>query len=60
MCKRKGIIQVNSTVKADAKFLRRVFLGLVLLTTVSGGMAAVTTVQAMTAAQPGKCLFFCE
>ncbi len=37
---------MNSTVKADAKFLRRIFLGLVFLTTVAGGMVGFTTVQA--------------
>jgi hypothetical protein len=51
---------VNSTVKADARFLRRIFLGLVLLTTIAGGLAAYTTVQAMTAQGEGNCLVFCE
>jgi hypothetical protein len=37
---------MNSTVVADAKFLRRVFLGLVLLTTLAGGLAAFTTARA--------------
>jgi hypothetical protein len=37
---------VNSTVKADAKFLRRIFLALVFLTTIAGGMVGFTTVQA--------------
>jgi hypothetical protein len=37
---------VNSTVKADARFLRRIFLGLVLLTLIAGGMAGFTAVQA--------------
>jgi hypothetical protein len=37
---------VNSTVKADARFLRRIFLGLVLLTLLAGGMAGFTAVQA--------------
>jgi hypothetical protein len=39
---------VGTTVQADAKFLRRIFLGLVLMTLVTGGMAGFTTVQAMT------------
>jgi hypothetical protein len=52
--------QLNTTVKADAQFLRRVFLGLVFLTTVAGGFAAYTTVQAKTALSPGICLVFCE
>ncbi len=50
---------MNSTVTADAKFLRRVFLALVMLTIVAGGMAAFTTVQAMDKAEPGACHFFC-
>ena len=49
---------MNSTVSADAKFLRRVFLGLVMLTTLAGGMAAFTTVQAKSA--NGVCVMFCE
>ena len=41
-------MRVGNSVQADAKFLRRVFLGLVLMTIMTGGMAAFTTVQAMT------------
>jgi hypothetical protein len=51
---------VNTTVKADAAFLRRVFLALVLVTTVTGGLAAFTTVQAMNARGHSACLFFCD
>jgi hypothetical protein len=51
---------VNTTVKADARFLRRVFLSLVVLTTVAGGLAAYTTVQAKQAIDPNSCLIFCE
>ena len=50
---------MGNTVQADAKFLRRVFLGLVLMTLMTGGMAALTTVQAMTE-QAGSCLLFCQ
>jgi hypothetical protein len=50
---------VATTVQADAKFLRRVFLGLVFLTLVTGGMAGLTTVQAMTGGT-GACLMFCQ
>jgi hypothetical protein len=50
---------VGTSVQADAKFLRRIFLGLVFLTIVTGGMAGVTTVQAMTGAS-GACVMFCE
>ena len=52
--------QVSSTsVQADAKFLRRIFLGLVFLTLVTGGLAGFTTVQAMTGT-PGTCTTGCE
>ena len=44
--------------QADAKFLHRVFMGLVLLTLATGGMAALTAVQAMTE-QAGHCMVFC-
>ena len=50
---------MSSTVQADAKFLRRVFLGLVLLTLVTGAMAGLTTVQAMTEST-GYCVIFCQ
>ena len=50
---------VGSTVQADAKFLRRIFLGLVFLTLVTGGMAGLTTVQAMTG-NAGSCMIFCQ
>ena len=51
---------MSNTVKADAAFLRRVFLALVFVTTVTGGLAAFTTVQAMNAQGTKACLFFCE
>jgi hypothetical protein len=53
---------VNNTVsvKADAKFLRRIFAALVAATLVSGSMAALTTVQAMTAQGHSTCLIFCQ
>jgi hypothetical protein len=50
---------VGHTVQADARFLRRVLLGLILMTLVTGGMAGFTTVQAMTE-NPGACFIFCE
>ena len=52
-------VEVGNTVQADAKFLRRVLLGLVLMTLVTGAMAGLTTVQAMTE-QSGHCVFFCQ
>jgi hypothetical protein len=51
---------VNTTVKADAAFLRRVFLALVFVTAVTGGLAAFTTVQAMNAQGTKTCMFFCN
>jgi hypothetical protein len=50
---------VSTTVKADAAFLRRVFLGLVLVTALTGGLAAFTTVQAMQA-DGRTCVIFCN
>jgi hypothetical protein len=38
---------VNTTLSADAKFLRRVLFVLMTMTTIAGAMAALTTVQAM-------------
>lgn len=54
-----GEVIVGSTVQADAKFLRRVLLGLVLLTLGAGAMAGVTTVQAMTET-PDRCVITCQ
>ncbi len=48
-----------NSVQADTKFLRRVFLGLVFLTAVTGILAGFTTVQAMTE-QAGHCVIFCQ
>lgn len=50
---------MGSSVQADAKFLRRIFLGLVFLTLVTGIMAGVTTVQATTG-EAGSCVIFCQ
>ncbi len=41
---------MGSTAVADAKFLRRVFIGLVGLTLFTGGMAALAAAQAMNSA----------
>jgi hypothetical protein len=43
---------MSSPVQADAKFLHRIFMGLVLLTLVAGGMVGFTTAQAMTDIEP--------
>jgi hypothetical protein len=51
---------VNTTVKADAAFLRRVLMALVFVTTISGGLAAFTTVQAMNASGHSSCVLFCD
>ena len=56
----EGDYRVNNTVKADAAFLRRVFLALVFVTAISGGFAAFTTVQAMNAEAGKACVFFCN
>lgn len=50
---------MGSSVQADARFLRRVFLGLVLLTLATGIIAGLTTVQAKTG-EMGGCVFFCQ
>jgi len=50
---------VGSSVQADTKFLRRILFGLVLLTIATGGMASLTTVEAMTD-KSGACILFCE
>ena len=50
---------MGNTVQADAKFLRRVLLGLVFLTLATGSMAAVTTVQAKSEIA-GHCLVLCQ
>lgn len=50
---------MGTSVQADAKFLRRIFMGLVFLTLVTGAMAGFTTVQAMTGSS-GACVMFCE
>jgi hypothetical protein len=53
-----GVI-MSSTVAADAKFLRRVLMGLVVLTLFTGGMAAIATSQAMSG-EFSSCLMFCQ
>ena len=54
-----GYQVATSSVQADAKFLRRIFMGLVLLTLVTGGLAGFTTVQAMTGSA-ASCTGNCE
>jgi hypothetical protein len=43
---------VVNSVQADAKFLRRIFMTLVVLTLAAGGMIGLTAAQAMTDATP--------
>lgn len=50
---------MGNSVQADAKFLRRVLIGMMFLTVVTGAMAALTTVQAMTDAS-GHCVILCQ
>jgi hypothetical protein len=51
--------EVGTSVQADAKFLRRIFMALVLLTLATGGMAGFATVQAMTGV-PESCTAACD
>ena len=60
VCLRKGNNLVNTSIKADAKFLRRIFLGLVAATVISGCMAALTTVQANATSGSDTCQVFCQ
>jgi hypothetical protein len=46
---------VGTTQTADARFLRRIMMVLVLATLGSGAMAAVATVSAMSAQNAGTC-----
>jgi hypothetical protein len=50
---------VGSSVQADDKFLRRVLMGLMMLTAVTGLIAGLTTVQAMTET-PDHCVIGCQ
>ena len=43
---------MSNPVQADAKFLHRIFMALVLLTLAAGGMVGFTTAQAMTDIAP--------
>ena len=40
---------VNTVQQADARFLRRIFIGMVMLTILTGAMAGLATVNAMAA-----------
>ena len=50
---------MSQSVQADAKFLRRVLMGMVLLTLVTGALAGFTTVQAMSE-KSGTCVSLCQ
>jgi hypothetical protein len=50
---------LNNAVQADTKFLRRIFVALVLLTLVAGGMVGLTTAQATTDV-PAACTGSCQ
>jgi hypothetical protein len=50
---------LNNSVQADTKFLRRIFLALVLLTLAAGGMVGFTTAQATTDS-PTACTVSCQ
>ena len=51
---------LNNSVQADTKFLRRIFVALVVLTLAAGGMVGFTTAQAMTDANTTCALLFCQ
>ena len=53
------ILMSSVSVKADAKFLRRVLMALVGLTIMSGAVAGFTTVQAMKA-ETVACTINCQ
>ena len=40
---------MNTVTQADARFLRRIFIGMVMLTILTGAMAGLATVNAMAA-----------
>jgi hypothetical protein len=46
-----GFREMSGAVQADAKFLRRVLLGLIALTLLAGAMIGFTTAQAMSEAE---------
>jgi hypothetical protein len=50
---------LNNSVQADTKFLRRIFMALVVLTLAAGGMVGFTTAQATTD-ETAPCTLFCQ
>jgi hypothetical protein len=50
---------LNNSVQADTKFLRRIFMALIVLTLAAGGMVGFTTAQAMTD-ENTLCSWFCR
>jgi hypothetical protein len=50
---------LNNSVQADKKFLRRIFMALVVLTLAAGGMVGFTTAQATTDTNT-SCTLFCQ
>jgi hypothetical protein len=58
-CLKFGNAEMVNKTQADTKFLSRVLLGLVFMTLVTGGMAGLTAVEAMTEAT-GQCYFLCQ
>ena len=50
---------LNNSVQADTKFLRRIFVALVLLTLAAGGMVGFTAAQATTD-ENAPCTLFCQ
>jgi fluoride ion exporter CrcB/FEX len=50
-----GEVKMGATQTADARFLRRILLTLVMLTLVTGAIAAYTTVSAMSSEGVNLC-----
>jgi hypothetical protein len=50
---------MSGNVRADAKFLRRIFLTMIVITIATGAIVALSTVQAMSTVSD-SCVFFCN
>ena len=50
-----GAVKMGASQTADARFLRRILMGLVVLTLATGGIAAYASVGAMSAQRADLC-----
>jgi hypothetical protein len=50
---------MSGNVRADAKFLRRIFLTMIVITIATGIIVGLSTVQAMSTTTD-TCVFFCS